>query len=157
MTGRPCQGRDGPRNHVSAAGTFSSSVAIGRVIWNVAPRPSLGVAHKRPRCDESSLFYLHPVVAWTNIGESVKAAVSSGHVGLRSAIHFNPTNRGARNDGTGGIGDRTTDAGTLSLGVCNRGKASENIEKKCEYGSEGGLCPMGDILSPAFHWWSMLL
>jgi len=40
-------------NHVPVAGICGVSAAVGKVKWNVAPRPSLAVAHNRPPCDST--------------------------------------------------------------------------------------------------------
>src|SRR6267142_4624874 len=40
-------------NHVPVAGTCRVSAAVGKVKWNVAPRPLFAVAHKRPPCDST--------------------------------------------------------------------------------------------------------
>jgi hypothetical protein len=40
-------------NHVPVAGTFTSTAKVGKVKWNVAPRPLFAVAHKRPPCDST--------------------------------------------------------------------------------------------------------
>src|SRR6266849_8012614 len=40
-------------NHVPVAGICRISAAVGRVKWNVAPRPSLAAAHNRPPCDST--------------------------------------------------------------------------------------------------------
>src|SRR5882724_2315299 len=56
-----CPGRDlyhgeaapGIPNHVPVAGTCRVSAAVGKVKWNVAPRPLFAVAHKRPPCDST--------------------------------------------------------------------------------------------------------
>src|ERR1700733_13380543 len=40
-------------NHVPVAGTCGISAAVGKVKWNVAPRPLFAVAHKRPPCDST--------------------------------------------------------------------------------------------------------
>src|SRR6266436_8005809 len=43
----------GTPNHVPVAGTFTPSTAVGKVKWNVAPRPLFAVAHKRPPWDST--------------------------------------------------------------------------------------------------------
>src|ERR1700733_13021580 len=40
-------------NHVSVAGICGVSAAVGKVKWNVAPRPLFAVAHKRPPCNST--------------------------------------------------------------------------------------------------------
>jgi hypothetical protein len=44
---------EGTPNHVPVAGTCRISAAVGKVKWNVAPRPLFAVAHKRPPCDST--------------------------------------------------------------------------------------------------------
>jgi hypothetical protein len=43
----------GTPNHVPVSDTLTTSAAVGRVKWNVAPRPLFAVAHKRPPCDST--------------------------------------------------------------------------------------------------------
>src|SRR5438067_6353884 len=47
------EGAPGNTNHVPVAGTCGILAAVGKVKWNVAPRPLFAVAHKRPPCDST--------------------------------------------------------------------------------------------------------
>ena len=46
-------GEAGSAPQIALAGALISSAAVGRVMWKVAPRPELFVAHTRPPCDST--------------------------------------------------------------------------------------------------------
>src|ERR1700686_1465976 len=56
-------------NHVPVAGTCRISAAIGKVKWNVAPRPLFAVAHKRPPSDSTMERLIDNPMATVKLGE----------------------------------------------------------------------------------------